>query len=189
MKATVEEKGGIDTGKRFDMAYKVFDNWTSKPIYKQMGEIASAKAAADAILRSDNYNADKFLLAQINKFIDPQSVIRESEIKFWQMRPGLAGKVAQWMTENKEGRFLSDKDRADIIGIMNDIYNARRAVYEKDRAGTMTFASSFGLDLGSLIPDIAALGPTAPLSSNGAGTSVSSAAAKGGIKPVSGGKP
>jgi hypothetical protein len=168
MKATVEEKGGIDTGKRFDMAYKVFDNWTSKPIYKQMGEIAAAKAATDAILKSNSPNTDKFLLAQVNKFVDPDSVIRDTEIKFWQMRPGLAGKVRQWMTENRDGRFLSEQDRADLIGIVNDIYNARRAVYEKDRAGTMNFAGSFGLDLGSLIPDIADLGPSAPVAVPGA---------------------
>lgn len=157
LKASLETKGGPDAAQRFDMGMKVGTAFMGTQEYKDLSAAQTAyRAMARALKENKSPASIKFMLTQINKLIDPSSVIREGEVKLWeQISPLVRVKFANAVNSNfMNGIGMSEAEINDVMDVANQIIDSRRESYRSVRNNMVNMGRSAGVDVSVFVPDI-----------------------------------
>lgn len=157
LKASLETKGGPDAAQRFDMGMKVGTAFMGTQEYKDFSAAQTAyRSVANALINDKSPAAIKLMLTQINKLIDPPSVIREGEVELWQsVDPTLRGKISNAVRSNfGSGIGMSEKDIDNVMSVARTILDSRRESYRSVRNNMVNMGRSAGVDVSVFVPDI-----------------------------------
>jgi hypothetical protein len=95
-------------------------------------------------------SADQVLITVLNKILDPQSVVRESEYARTALGQGWATKLDAFLEALKDprkgGAGISDEERKSVYNMIEKLGNASRAQFDKAAKDTEELATSYGLN-------------------------------------------
>lgn len=146
----------INTGQKgLDNEFKLRGEFKQEPVYKAHQEMQSAYAQIRQSLQQQSPAGDLAGATKIMKLLDPNSVVRESELGMAMAATGLLDRVLNYADTVLKGTKLTPKQRADfqnladkLIAESNSAFNSKRSEYER-------LGSDYGLNAGR------ALGPAA----------------------------
>jgi hypothetical protein len=157
LKASLEKKGGPDAAQRFDMGMKIGTTFMGTREYQDFSAAQTAyRSVANALINDKSPAAIKLMLTQINKLIDPPSVIREGEVQLWQsVDPTLRGKITNAVRSNfGSGIGMSERDISNVMSVARTILDSRRESYRSVRNNMVNMGRAGGVDVSVFVPDI-----------------------------------
>lgn len=128
--------------------------YQNNPIVKQAYGQANALAPINSALAQDTPVGDLMALYGIVKLYDPNSVVREGEIKLAQSAMSLPAKLRVLLANVAYGRKLTPEYRQQIAGIAQEIVGQQKALVNPVMADYGRDAARFGVDSASVAPDM-----------------------------------
>lgn len=128
--------------------------YQNNPIVKQGYGQANALAPVSSALAQDTPVGDLMALYGIVKLYDPNSVVREGEIKLAQSAMSLPTKLRVLLSNAAYGRKLTPEYRQQIAGIAQEIVSQQKSLVNPVMADYGRDAARFGVDSASVAPDM-----------------------------------
>lgn len=124
----------VNTGQRgFENTIKLGENFKNEPIYKTHQEINQAYKQVMAGLDKENAAGDYSAAVKISKLLDPNSVVRESEVATVANATGAVDKLANYADKITKGVILNPKQRQEYRQLAKDFYKISGEQYNETR--------------------------------------------------------
>jgi hypothetical protein len=117
----------------FENTLKLGENFKSEPIYKTHQEIRQAYNQVNDALSKNNAAGDLAASIKINKLLDPNSVVRESEVATVANATGLLPKLQNYANKVANGVTLNPQQRKEYRDLAKDFYNISGQQYNETR--------------------------------------------------------
>jgi hypothetical protein len=124
----------VNTGQHgFENTAKLGEMFKSEPIYKTHQEINQAYQQVNAALDKNNAAGDLAASIKINKLLDPNSVVRESEVATVANATGLLPKLQNYANKVVTGASLNPQQRKEYRQLAKDFYAISGNQYNETR--------------------------------------------------------
>jgi len=124
----------VNTGQRgFENTLKLGENFKNEPIYKTHQEINQAYKQIHNALSRNDAAGDLAGAIKINKLLDPNSVVRESEVATVANATGLVDKLSNYASKIAKGTSLNPEQRKEYRQLANDFYRISGEQYNETR--------------------------------------------------------
>ena len=142
----------VNTGQKgFDNTLKLRGDFRSEPVYKGFQEV---QAAWDQI-RETSKNAtpanDLATATKMMKILDPNSVVRESELALALTATGLEDRLTNYVNMLRTGQKLNPAQRKDFSNMAETLYNEAALRYNQKRNEYASIAERNQLDIPSVV--------------------------------------
>jgi len=117
----------------FENTLKLGENFKSEPIYKTHQEVSQAYNQVNDALSKNNAAGDLAASIKINKLLDPNSVVRESEVATVANATGLLPKLQNYANKVANGVTLNPQQRKEYRDLAKDFYNISGNQYNETR--------------------------------------------------------
>ena len=131
----------------FDNALKLRQDFKSEPIYKGFEEIKSAKNQIDQAVTMASPAGDLAAATKIMKILDPNSVVRESELGMAMSATGLGDKLGNYAQMVISGQKLTPDQRKDFKDLSDKLYNSAAQQFNVKRGEYADIAQANGLSV------------------------------------------
>lgn len=135
----------------FKQEQDIRKDYITTPEVKNFGEVRSAFNIIDSALKNESPAGDLSAATKFMKILDPNSVVRESELAMAMSATGLTDKAQNYFQLLTSGQKLNPAQRADFRKVATDLYKAAEGVklnYDKQYAD---IATSNNLDPAKII--------------------------------------
>lgn len=124
----------VNTGQHgFENTAKLGEMFKSEPIYKAHQEINQAYQQVNAALDKNNAAGDLAASIKINKLLDPNSVVRESEVATVANATGLLPKLQNYANKVATGASLNPQQRKEYRQLAKEFYAISGNQYNETR--------------------------------------------------------
>jgi hypothetical protein len=142
----------VNTGQKgFDNTLKLRGDFRSEPVYKGFQEV---QAAWDQV-RETSKNAtpanDLATATKMMKILDPNSVVRESELALALAATGLEDRITNYVNMLRTGQKLNPAQRKDFSGMAETLYNEAAKRYNQKRNEYATIADRNQLNVDDVV--------------------------------------
>jgi hypothetical protein len=120
---------------------KAFKN---EPIYKDFNEMQSAYSQVVSSLKQGTPIGDVAGATKVMKLLDPNSVVRESELGIAMAAAGRMDRLQNYFSNMMSGQKLTPTQRDDFQNLSNELYAAAGQAYNKKRQEYEQFGTSYG---------------------------------------------
>lgn len=117
----------------FENTAKLGEMFKSEPIYKTHQEINQAYQQVNTALDKNNAAGDLAASIKINKLLDPNSVVRESEVATVANATGLLPKLQNYANKVMTGASLNPQQRKEYRQLAKDFYAISGNQYNETR--------------------------------------------------------
>jgi len=117
----------------FENTLKLGENFKSEPIYKTHQEVSQAYNQVKNALSRNDAAGDLAASIKINKLLDPNSVVRESEVATVANATGLLPKLANYAAQVANGTRLNPEQRKEYKKLAEDFYAISGNQYNETR--------------------------------------------------------
>ena len=140
---SLKERAGVEEGLRKEVTKASADYETVATAANGLAQIAQAPTAA----------SDIAMVFQFMKVLDPSSTVRESEYESAAGAAGVPGRVISYITKIKNGRFLTDEQRAEFLQVAQTLARARQNQYSGNLQRYRGIAERLRVDPRNVIPE------------------------------------
>lgn len=141
----------VNTGQRgFDNTLKLRSDFRSEPIYKGFQEVKSAYDQVREAAKLASPAGDLAAATKVMKILDPNSVVRESELGMAMQASGLGDRIANYADMVVKGTKLTPAQRKDFLNLSEQLYNASAGQYNTKRGEYVGIAERNQLN----VPDV-----------------------------------
>lgn len=124
----------VNTGQRgFENAMKLGEGFKQEPIYKTHQVINQAYNQINNALDKGNAAGDLTAAIKINKMLDPDSIVRESEVATVANATGLVDKLSNYASQIAKGTRLNPEQRKEYRQLAKDFYRISGEQYNETR--------------------------------------------------------
>lgn len=124
----------VNTGQRgFENAMKLGEAFKQEPIYKTHQVINQAYNQINNALDKGNAAGDLTAAIKINKLLDPDSIVRESEVATVANATGLIDKLSNYASQVAKGTRLNPEQRKEYRQLAKDFYRISGEQYNETR--------------------------------------------------------
>ncbi len=136
-KQLVESKstaGAINLGQKgLDNTLKLRGDFRSEPVYKDFQAIDSAYRIINKSLDAGTAAGDLGASTKLMKLLDPDSVVRESELAMAMQATGKLDQLYNYANKIATGEFLSPKQKSEFRSLATEFYNSAAEQYNLKR--------------------------------------------------------
>lgn len=125
--------------------------------YETLAELQSQKALIDEAVNNPNPQRDTTMFYAFVKALDPNSVVREGEIKFSQAARSIPASVRGLFNKGFKGQMLLPEERKNIQDFMNQRLSLAKGAWEASAAPYLKQAEESKIDRELIAPGISAL--------------------------------
>jgi hypothetical protein len=125
--------------------------------YETLAELQSQKARIDEAVNNPNPQRDTTMFYSFVKALDPNSVVREGEIKFSQAARSIPTSVRGIFNKAFKGQMLLPEERKNIQEFMNQRLDLAKKSWEASAAPYLKQAEGSKIDRELIAPGISAL--------------------------------
>ena len=120
--------------KGLDNTLKIRGEFKSEPIYKAHQEVQSAYGQIGASLNSGTPVGDLAAATKIMKLLDPNSVVRESELALAMSASGALDRLTSYGENIINGTKLTAQQRKDFQALANKLFDESSRLYNSKRS-------------------------------------------------------
>jgi hypothetical protein len=117
----------------FENTIKLGEGFKSEPIYKTHQVINQAYNQINNALDKGNAAGDLTAAIKINKMLDPDSIVRESEVATVANATGLVDKLSNYASQVAKGTRLNPEQRKEYRQLAKDFYRISGEQYNETR--------------------------------------------------------
>jgi hypothetical protein len=117
----------------FENTLKLGENFKNEPIYKTHQEINQAYKQVISSLDKNNAVGDYAAAVKISKLLDPNSVVRESEVATVANATGLVDKLSNYANKIAKGESLNPEQRTEYRQLAKDFYKISGEQFNETR--------------------------------------------------------
>jgi hypothetical protein len=147
-------------GKNRELALRLAPKIQNKK-YDTYTELAAQKALVDEAVRNPNPQRDITVFYSFVKALDPESVVREGELKFVQTSRSIPEGLRQTLKNALTGEKLSKEERLRIQDFMNQRLQLSQKQWQDSAAPFLKQTSEAGIDQELVAPGTTAIGSQA----------------------------
>lgn len=141
----------VNTGQKgFDNTLKLRGDFRSEPVYKGFQEVQSAWDQVRETSKNATPANDLATATKMMKILDPNSVVRESELGLALAATGLEDRLSNYVNMLRTGQKLTDSQRKDFSGMAQTLYNESAKRYNQKRGEYAAIAERNQLN----VPDV-----------------------------------
>ena len=121
----------------FKQEQDIRKDYITTPEVKNFGEVRSAFNIIDSALKNESPAGDLAAATKFMKILDPNSVVRDTELAMAMSATGLTDKAQNYFQLLTSGKKLNPTQRADFRKVATDLYKAAESVklnYDKQYA-------------------------------------------------------
>lgn len=124
----------VNMGQRgFENTLKLGEGFKQEPIYKTHQVINQAYNQINTALDKNNAAGDLTAAIKINKLLDPDSIVRESEVATVANATGLIDKLSNYASQVAKGTRLNPEQRKEYRQLAKDFYRISGEQYNETR--------------------------------------------------------
>lgn len=124
----------VNMGQRgFENTLKLGEGFKNEPIYKTHQVINQAYNQINSALDKNNAAGDLTAAIKINKLLDPDSIVRESEVATVANATGLIDKLSNYASQVAKGTRLNPEQRKEYRQLAKDFYRISGEQYNETR--------------------------------------------------------
>ena len=124
----------VNMGQRgFENTLKLGEGFKTEPIYKTHQVINQAYNQINSALDKSNAAGDLTAAIKINKMLDPDSIVRESEVATVANATGLVDKLSNYASQIAKGTRLNPEQRKEYRQLAKDFYRISGEQYNETR--------------------------------------------------------
>lgn len=127
--------------------------------YETLSELQAQKSLIDEAVANPNPQRDTTMFYSFVKALDPNSVVREGEIKFSQAARSIPSSVRGLFNKGFKGQMLLPEERKNIQDFMNQRLGLARSAWEASASPFLKQADEAKIDRELVAPGVAALAP------------------------------
>lgn len=127
--------------------------------YETLAELQAQKALIDEAVTNPNPQRDTTMFYSFVKALDPNSVVREGEIRFSQAARSIPSSVRGLFNKGFKGQMLLPEERRNIQDFMNQRLTLARSAWEASASPFLKQADEAKIDRELVAPGTAALAP------------------------------
>lgn len=135
-----------NTKDNFQNELKLRSDFRAEPIYKAHQEIQVAYGQINKSLGMKSPAGDLAAATQIRKLMDPNSVVRETELQQVIDTQGLGDRLQNYVNMLMTGNKLTDAQRSDFRKLADSLFIESQKVYATKRGEYRRMASEYGLN-------------------------------------------
>jgi hypothetical protein len=117
----------------FENTLKLGENFKNEPIYKTHQVINQAYNQILTSLDKKNAAGDLTAAIKINKMLDPESIVRESEVATVANATGMVDKLANYANKLANGAILNPEQRKEYRQLAKDFYKISGEQFNETR--------------------------------------------------------
>lgn len=137
----------VNTGQKgFENEMKLRDDFKQEPIYKAHQEVQSAYQQIKSALGQKSPAGDLAGATKIMKLLDPNSVVRESELGMAMAASGLMDRLTNYAKMRISGEKLTPAQRADFQALADKLYSASVDQFNNKRTEYQKIGGDYGLN-------------------------------------------
>jgi len=135
----------IDVGQKgFENEMKLASAFKQEPIYKDFSDMQTAYGQVVSSLKQGTPIGDVAGATKVMKLLDPNSVVRESELGIAMAAGGRMDRLQNYFNNMMTGQKLTPTQRDDFQKLSNELYAAAGQAYNKKRAEYQQFGNAYG---------------------------------------------
>ena len=137
--------------KGFDNTLKLRSDFRSEPIYKAHQDVQSAYSQITTALKQASPAGDLAGATKLMKILDPDSVVRESELGMAMAASGLLDRVQNYASMVMSGQKLTPTQRADFQKLAESLRSESEKQYNNKRREYEGIATRNGLNVDDVL--------------------------------------
>lgn len=149
----------VDTVKNSRDAYKDYRNDDQT---KNYNKLRAAYGRLKTSLSRESGIGDTAAIVEINKMLDPNSVVREAEFAIAMESSGKLDKLRNYGNSLIKGHKLSAKQRNEYFALASEFMRGVEQTQQQFHASTRSRAESFGMDSSRIAPDLPTIDYSSP---------------------------
>jgi hypothetical protein len=128
------QSGAINLGQKgLDNTLKLRGDFRSEPVYKDFQAIDSAYRIINKSLDAGTAAGDLGASTKLMKLLDPDSVVRESELAMAMQATGKLDQLYNYANKIATGQFLNPKQKGEFRSLATEFYNSAAEQYNLKR--------------------------------------------------------
>jgi hypothetical protein len=145
------QSGAINMGQKgLDNTLKLRGDFRSEPVYKDFQAIDSAYRIINKSLDAGTAAGDLGASTKLMKLLDPDSVVRESELAMAMNATGKLDQLYNYANKISTGQFLNNKQKGEFRSLATEFYNSAAEQYNSKRGEYADIASRNQIN----VPDV-----------------------------------
>jgi hypothetical protein len=129
------QSGAVNLGQKgLDNTLKLRGDFRSEPVYKDFQAIDSAYRIINKSLDAGTAAGDLGASTKLMKLLDPDSVVRESELAMAMQATGKLDQLYNYANKIATGQFLSPKQKSEFRSLATEFYNSAGEQYNLKRS-------------------------------------------------------
>jgi hypothetical protein len=142
----------------------------SEPIYKDFQAIDSAYRIINKSLDAGTAAGDLGASTKLMKLLDPDSVVRESELAMAMQATGKLDQLYNYANKIATGQFLSPKQKSEFRSLATEFYNSAAEQYNSKRTEYGNIAERNQLNVPDVVGNEVKLKPVISKDASNKGT-------------------
>lgn len=142
-RTTIDMTGGQ---KGFDNEMALGSKFKAEPIYKDFQDMKSAYGQIKGALNAGTPIGDTAAATKIMKLLDPDSVVRESELGMAMAAAGRMDRLRNYVQNQISGEKLTPTQRKDFAALADELMAASTQAYNSKRGEYRQLGADYGLN-------------------------------------------
>jgi hypothetical protein len=144
----------VNTGQKgLDNELQLNKDFKSEPIYKDYQNMASAYKQIKAGIAANNPIGDLTAATKIMKLLDPDSVVRESELGMAMAASGRMDRMKSLYAQHVQGRKLNPQQSREFGELADELFEAAGSLYNQKRSQYKEVGERYKLNTNLLGPE------------------------------------
>ncbi len=127
--------------------------------YEKYVALRTASKLVEEAMQNPNPQTDIGIVYNFVKALDPESVVKEGEIKFSQAARGIPDQVKGLLEKAYSGQILTPQERKNIFAFTQSAKELGRREWDASAGPYINQAKKQGIDLSTIIPELQEDGP------------------------------